>query len=89
MEKKRGNALFTGRRLLFKNVRGVALLAAVLAAVQAAALHFDVARQLVGRDLRLSGITRLNVDRSRTLADFIQQHGAHRTSLEWRHTYSV
>ncbi len=56
MEEKRGSALFLGRRLLFKNVRGVALSAAVLAVIPAAALHFDVPRQLVGGDLRLSGI---------------------------------
>ncbi len=58
-EEKRRSALFPGRRLLFKNVRGVALLAAVLAAIPATALHFDVPRQLIGRDLWLSGIARL------------------------------
>ncbi len=51
MEEKRGSALFPGRCLLFKNVRGIALLAAVLAAVLATALHFDVPRQSVGGDL--------------------------------------
>ncbi len=61
MERKRGSALFTGRRLLFINVSGVALFLTVLAAVPAAALHFDVPRQSVGRDLRLSGIARLSV----------------------------
>ncbi len=56
MEEKRRSALFLGRRLLFKNVRDVALLAA---RVPATALHFDVPDQSVGGDLRLSGIVRL------------------------------
>ncbi len=59
MEEKRGSALFPQRRLLFKNVRGVALLAEVLAPVPATTVHFDIPRRLIGEDLRLSGTTRL------------------------------
>ncbi len=58
-EEKRGSALFPGRYLLFKNVRDVALLAALLFVVPATTLHSEVPRQSVGRNLRLSGIARL------------------------------
>ncbi len=57
---KRQSALFLGRCFLFRYVRGVALLAVVLAAIPATALHFDVPRRLVGGDLQLSGIARLD-----------------------------
>ncbi len=46
-------------KLFFKNVRGFALLAAVLATVPATALHFDTPRQSAGGHLRLSGVVRL------------------------------
>ncbi len=59
MEEKRRRTLFAVRRLLFKNERGVALLVLVLTAVPAIAMHLDVPRQSVGRDLRLSGNVRL------------------------------
>ncbi len=49
MEEKRGSALFPGKRLLFRNVWGN----------PATTSHFDVPRQSVGGDLRLSGIARL------------------------------
>ncbi len=52
--------LFPVRHLLFKNVRGVALLAAVLSAVSATALHFNIPRRLIGKDLQLSGIARFH-----------------------------
>ncbi len=52
-----GERTISGKASLFQ---GVALLAVVLAAVPAAALHFDVRRRSVGGDLRLSGIVRLS-----------------------------
>ncbi len=55
------DALFPGKCLLFKNVRGVALLEAILATVPATDLHFDGSRQSVGGDLRLSGVMKLGV----------------------------
>ncbi len=49
-----GERTISGKVSPFKNVRGVAVLAAVLAAVPAAALHFDVPRQSVGGDCLVS-----------------------------------
>ncbi len=45
---KKQSALFPGMRLLFKNVRGVVLVAAVRTAVPGTVLHFDVP-QTIGR----------------------------------------
>lgn len=47
-----------------KNVRGIASLEVVLAAVPATGLHFDDPRRLVDGDLRLSAIVRLRNPRN-------------------------
>ncbi len=72
MEEKRGSALFLERCLLFKNIRAVALLAAVLAAVPATVLYFDVPRRSVGGDLQLSGVVKLLESRNWSVA--VLQH---------------
>ncbi len=82
---KRLSALFPGRCLLFKNVRSVTLLVAVLAPVPGTVLHFDVPRQSVGGDLQLSGIARL-VSLSLHFASEINAHvaGVHyQSSRQW------
>ncbi len=58
-KEKKGSVPFLGSCLLFKKLRGAALLAAVLTAVQFTS-HFDVLRRRVDGDLRLFGITRLS-----------------------------
>ncbi len=50
MEEKRGSALFPGKHLYLKNIRGIALLAAVLATVPATALHFSDPRRSLSGD---------------------------------------
>ncbi len=52
-------ALFPVRHLLFKNVRGVALLVAVLAAIPATALHFAQGINLMAATTAMSAVLSL------------------------------
>ncbi len=58
-QRRKGGALFPVKHLLFKNVRGVALLVAALAAIPATALHFAQGINLMAATMAMSAVPSL------------------------------